>query len=76
MVYRTEKRAVQSSMKEINMEQRDSKATICKVYFKQILAFNAETWTFTKKNESNIQTVNMKFLRSVKRKTRRDRIKN
>jgi hypothetical protein len=76
MVYGKEKRALLNSVKGINMEQRDPRTTICKVYFKQILAFNAETWTFIKKNESKIQTVNMKYLRSIKRKTKRDRIKN
>lgn len=68
-------RAVLNCLKIINVEQRDLKTTSCKAYFKQILAFIGETWTFVK-NKKKVQMVNMTCFRSIKRRTRRDRIKN
>jgi hypothetical protein len=45
--------------------------TVCKAYFKQMLTNNARSWASAKWNKSRIHTVDMKFLRSTKGKTRR-----
>jgi hypothetical protein len=50
------------------------KIDIYKVYF--ILLYGAESWTCTKREESKIQAMEMKFLREILGKTRRDKIKN
>jgi hypothetical protein len=55
---------------------RKCKTTIYKVYFKKIPLYGAETWTFTKREESKIQAIELKFLRAVMGKTMRDRIRN
>lgn len=49
---------------------------MCKLYFKPILTYASETWTMTKKDQSRIQAIDMKFLRSTIQKTRRDKIRN
>jgi hypothetical protein len=49
---------------------------IYKVYFKTILLHGAESWTCTKREESKIQAMEMKFLREIIGKSRRDRIRN
>jgi hypothetical protein len=46
------------------------------VYFNKILLYGAETWTCSKREESKLQAVEMKFLRAIVGKTRRDRIRN
>jgi hypothetical protein len=40
------------------------------------LLHGAESWTCTKREESKIQAMEMKFLRDIIGKTRRDRIRN
>jgi hypothetical protein len=52
------------------------KIDIYKVYFKRILLHEAESWTCTKREASKIQAMEMKFLREIIGKTRRDRIRN
>jgi hypothetical protein len=47
-----------------------------KAFIKQILTFNTETGTPTKRNKSKIQVINIKFLKSVEGKTGRDSIRN
>jgi hypothetical protein len=46
------------------------------MYFKKILSYGADTWTCTKREESKLQAVEMKFLRAIVGKTRRERIRN
>jgi hypothetical protein len=41
-----------------------------------ILSFASETWVLNKKYKSKIQTLEMRFLRKVVGKTRRDKIRN
>jgi hypothetical protein len=41
------------------------KINIYKVYFKKILLYGAESWTCTKREESKIQAMEMKFLRKI-----------
>jgi hypothetical protein len=55
---------------------RKCKNTIHNVYFKKILLYGAGTWTCTKREESKIQAVEMKFLEEIVGKTRRERIRN
>jgi hypothetical protein len=45
-------------------------------YQKQLKRYTAETWTCTKSKKSNLQAVEMEFLRGILGKTRRDRIRN
>ncbi|KAI5725714.1 hypothetical protein M8J77_019224 [Diaphorina citri] len=52
------------------------KREIYKTYYIPILTYGSETWTVRKKEESRIQAAEMKFLRSILGKTRRDRIRN
>jgi hypothetical protein len=40
-----------------------------------VLMYGSEAWTIKKKDTSRIQSVEVKFLRSVKRCTRMDHIK-
>jgi hypothetical protein len=51
------------------------KIDIHKVYFKKFCYYGAESWTCTKKEESKIQAMEMKFLRGILGKTRRDKIR-
>ena len=48
-----------------------------KSYFKPVLTYASETWTWTKRNMSRIQVIEMKFLqgRPMIQKTIRDKIK-
>jgi hypothetical protein len=46
------------------------------VYFKKTVLYGVETWTWTERDESKIQTTEMKFLRAVMGKTKRNRIRN
>jgi hypothetical protein len=41
------------------------KLDIFKIYFKRILLYGAETWTISKREESKIQAMEMKFLRAI-----------
>jgi hypothetical protein len=52
------------------------KFDVYKVYFKKILLYEAESMTCTKKEESKIQAMEMKFLRGILGKTRRNKIRN
>jgi hypothetical protein len=52
------------------------KIDIYKLYFKKILLHGAESWTCTKREESKIQAMGMKYLREILGKTRRDKIRN
>lgn len=52
------------------------KKAIYKSYYTPILTYGCETWTVRKREESRIQAAEMKFLRSILGKTRRDRIRN
>lgn len=52
------------------------KEVLYKTYFTPILTYASETWTMTRKEESKVQASEMKFLRSMLGKTRRDRVRN
>jgi hypothetical protein len=54
---------------------RKCKITIY-VYFKNILLYEVEAWTCTKREESKLQAGEMKLLREIAGKTRRDKIRN
>ena len=54
----------------------DCKKTMHKSYFKPTLTYASETWTMIKKDKSRIQAAEMRFLRSIVQKTRKDRIRN
>ena len=41
------------------------KLDVFKIYFNRILLYGAETWTTTKREDSKIQAIEMKFLRAV-----------
>jgi hypothetical protein len=60
------------------MEQRHRKCktTIYKVYFKKILLYGAEIWSCTKKEESKIQAIEMKFLTALMGKTKQNNQKH
>ena len=40
------------------------------------LSYSADTWVLTKRNKSRMQAAEMRILRSIKGKIRRDRIRN
>jgi hypothetical protein len=52
------------------------KTTMYKVYFKKILLYGAEMWTCTKREKRKIQAIEIKFLKAIMGKTKRDRIRN
>jgi hypothetical protein len=54
----------------------ECETTLHKMYFKNILLYRAETWTCTKREESKIQAIEMKFLKAVMGNTKRARIRN
>jgi hypothetical protein len=51
-----------------------TKLSVYKSTFSPILSFASETWVLNKKHKSKIQTMEMRFLRKVVGKTRRDKI--
>jgi hypothetical protein len=53
-----------------------SKICLFKSYYMPILMYGAETWTWTKADISRLMTEDMRFLKSIKGKTKRDRIRN
>lgn len=55
---------------------RKSKELMYKLYYVPILIYAAESWTLTSRQESRIQASEMKFLRSMIGKTRKDRMRN
>ena len=59
--------------KEVPMK---CKEVLYKAYFIPIMTYASETWTVTRREESKIQASEMKFLRSMLGKTRRDRVRN
>jgi hypothetical protein len=52
------------------------KKTVYQTYFVPILTYEAEAWVMKNKEESRIQAAEMRFLRSMIGKIRRDRIRN
>ncbi|KAJ4447240.1 hypothetical protein ANN_09244 [Periplaneta americana] len=59
-----------------NKIRKETKLKFYKVMAVPTLAYGNETWTLTKKQQSKIQTTEMKFLRNVKGCTKRDLITN
>ena len=53
-----------------------AKEVMYKAYYVPIMTYAAETWTITQRDESRVQAAEMKFLRSMVQKTRRDRVRN
>jgi hypothetical protein len=49
------------------------KFNILKIDFKRILIFGAETWTITKREDSKIQALKIKFLSAILNKTKKER---
>ncbi|KAI5734314.1 hypothetical protein M8J77_004982 [Diaphorina citri] len=52
------------------------KKVLFNTYYVPILTYGCETWTMRKKDNTRMQAAEMKFLRSMVGKTRRDRIRN
>ena len=52
------------------------KKVLFSMYYTPILTYAAGTWTTTKRDESRIQAAEMKFLRGIIGKTRRDKVRN
>ena len=59
-----------------NKTRKDTKTKFYKVMATPMLTYGSETWTITKKDQSRIQSAEMKFLRKVKGCTLEDQIKN
>lgn len=53
-----------------------TKMTVYKTIFRPILTYGSETWVLNKKLESKVQSIEMKYLRTVKGITRLDRVRN
>ncbi|KAI5747504.1 hypothetical protein M8J77_015356 [Diaphorina citri] len=53
-----------------------TKVTVFKTVFRPTLTYSSETWTLITKHKSRLQAAEMKYLRRVEDKTRRDRIRN
>ncbi|KAI5752846.1 hypothetical protein M8J77_021025 [Diaphorina citri] len=52
------------------------KRTLFQTYFVPIITYASETWVMKGKDESRLQAAEMRFVRSMLGKTRRDRIRN
>lgn len=53
-----------------------TKVEVAKKVMKPVLTFGSETWTTTESQRKKLTSVEMRFLRKIKGKTRRDRIRN
>ena len=65
---------VKGSLRNKDINEK-CKPDIFNIYFKRVLLYGAETKT-TKREDSKIQTMEMKFLRAILNKTKEDRIRN
>lgn len=69
-------RAIKSSvLGKCEIPER-TKAEVVKKIVKPILTYASESWVTTEKQRQSINSVEMRFLRKIKGKTRRDRIRN
>ncbi|XP_014290153.1 uncharacterized protein [Halyomorpha halys] len=55
---------------------RKTKIMIYKLTFLHILSYSSESWTLTSKHKSRIESMEMRYLRKVELRTRRDRVRN
>jgi hypothetical protein len=58
------------------LRNRECKLDILKIYFKGILLYGTEAWTTTKREDSRIQAMEMKFFRAILNKTNKNMIRN
>ena len=56
--------------------KQETKMTIYKAVFCPVLTYGSETWTLECGEKSKLQATEMKFLRKIAGKTRRDKVRN
>lgn len=55
---------------------KKTKLAVYKSTFVPTLTYGCESWALTKKHKSKLQSMEMRFLRKIENKTRRDRVRN
>lgn len=61
------------SRKELS---RNIKTEIVKMVIRPTLTYSSETWTMTERQINSINAMEIRFIRKIENKTRRDRIRN
>jgi hypothetical protein len=62
--------------RNLKKKRKDTQLKFYKMMAVPVLMYGSEAWTIKKKDISRIQSAEMKFLRSVKRCTRMDHVRN
>src|SRR3978361_2503324 len=68
--------SMNSKFLNIKEVTRQTKMNVYKAVYRPVLPYGCESWVLTQRQKSRIQATEMKFLRRVRKVTRRDKMRN